>query len=101
MNVRFPSLTAEAVQPLTARFGRKNFSARKSAVGTKSKRHVRCAAAFGASSDEEAGYGIKIKVRDRDEYLRREWKTFQLIIPGIKRPVSANIDKDSFWCVRH
>jgi hypothetical protein len=43
------------------------------------------------------GYGIKIKIGDRDEFFRREWGNVQLIIPGIDIPVSVNIDKDSFW----
>jgi len=41
-------------------------------------------------------FGIKISIKDRDDYFRREWKTVKLIIPDFGN-VTVNIDKPSFW----
>jgi hypothetical protein len=43
------------------------------------------------------GYGLKIDVRDRDAFFRREWKTVLLELDGESTPIEVNIDKDSFW----
>jgi hypothetical protein len=50
-----------------------------------------------ASRTSPAGYGIKIDHYDRDRHFKREWRTVRLLIDGLPHPVTANIDKDSFW----
>src|SRR5262245_19065594 len=51
----------------------------------------------GAARTAPAGYGIKIDREDRDRYFKRQWGTVRLLIAGLARPVTANINKDSFW----
>ena len=44
-----------------------------------------------------AGYGLKIKAGDRDQYFKPEWKSIFLEIEGEPQPVEINIQKASFW----
>lgn len=44
-----------------------------------------------------AGYGIKIKAKDRDKYFDGNWKTISLKLKGKRDYVKVNIDKKSFW----
>jgi hypothetical protein len=43
------------------------------------------------------GYGLKISAADRDAFLKREFGSITLHLPGISRPVTVNIDKASMW----
>ena len=44
-----------------------------------------------------AGYGIKIKVNDRDRYFIREWGHVEIELGSTDQVARANIDKESFW----
>lgn len=44
-----------------------------------------------------AGYGLKIDVRDRDQYFRREWRSVILKLEGEDGTIEVNIAKPSFW----
>jgi len=44
-----------------------------------------------------AGYGIKIKIKDRNAYFDEKWKHVILILEGRYGEIRINIDKDSFW----
>lgn len=46
-----------------------------------------------------AGYGLKIEVKDRDKYFKKECKNIILELQGKKESVTVNIDKTSFWNV--
>jgi len=43
------------------------------------------------------GYGLKIKIKDRDKYFKKHLKTVILELEGYPEPVEVNIDKFSFW----
>lgn len=43
------------------------------------------------------GYGLKVRVEDRDRYFRREWRTVTLELEGSDRPVEVKVGKPSFW----
>jgi hypothetical protein len=40
---------------------------------------------------------LKIRAKDRDRYLKREWGSVDLFIPGELAPIPVNIDKASMW----
>jgi len=44
-----------------------------------------------------AGYGLKLSIKDRDRYFKREWGTVFVELDGSRKVVEANVDKDSFW----
>lgn len=44
-----------------------------------------------------AGYGIKIKIKDRKAYFNKRWKYLVLILEGQDYGIRVNIDKKSFW----
>jgi len=44
-----------------------------------------------------AGYGIKIKVKDRDTHFNKKWKYIVLILKDQAYGIRVNIDKKSFW----
>src|SRR5205823_261320 len=41
--------------------------------------------------------GLKIAAADRDRYLKREWGSVVLLIPGEPDPIPVNLDKASMW----
>jgi hypothetical protein len=43
------------------------------------------------------GYGFRLSARDRDAYLKREWGSVLLHLPGEMKPIAVNLDKDSLW----
>lgn len=47
--------------------------------------------------DKPAGYGFKVKIKDRDTYFDKDWKTVFLHLEGVVEPVKVIIDKPSFW----
>ena len=51
----------------------------------------------GRHHESGAGYGIKIRVEDRDCFFNSTWKTVILELEGYSYPVEVNIDKPSFW----
>jgi hypothetical protein len=51
----------------------------------------------GEHSATGAGYGLKIKVADRDKYFHREWKSVILFLEGQDQPVVVNVAKKFFW----
>ena len=51
----------------------------------------------GAHHVDGAGYGVRLDIRDRDRFFKREWKTAILQIEGNSEDVVLNVDKDSFW----
>lgn len=44
-----------------------------------------------------AGYGVRVKVDDRDQYFNREAGTVLVELEGSDIIAKVNIDKDSFW----
>lgn len=44
-----------------------------------------------------AGYGLKISIRDRDRYFRREWQSVFVMLEGQAEPIEVNVAKSSFW----
>jgi hypothetical protein len=50
-----------------------------------------------AWSNGGTGYGLKMSAVDRDTYLKREWGSVALYLPGRHQPTKVNVDKDSFW----
>lgn len=51
----------------------------------------------GTYSETGAGYGVKLDVRDRDRFFRREWKIIILELEGSPAEIEVNIAKPSFW----
>jgi hypothetical protein len=50
-----------------------------------------------AWSNGGTGYGLKMSAVDRDAYLKREWGSVDLYLPGSRQPTKVNVDKDSLW----
>ncbi|MFC1514487.1 hypothetical protein ACFL5X_01125 [Candidatus Omnitrophota bacterium] len=44
-----------------------------------------------------AGYGIKIRSKDRNKYFDKKWKCVLLKLPGKVGFTRININKKSFW----
>lgn len=44
-----------------------------------------------------AGYGLKVTLKDRDRYFKREWKSAVLYLADPDVAVEVNVDKPSFW----
>lgn len=45
-----------------------------------------------------AGYGFRIRsAENRDRHFDRRWKEVKIYMPGMEKPISINIDNDSFW----
>ncbi|MCY4427032.1 MAG: hypothetical protein OXC05_08380 [Halieaceae bacterium] len=53
----------------------------------------------GKKSPTGGGYGLKIKVKDRDRVFDRKWKTVILCLTAYKscRVAEVNVSKASFW----
>lgn len=51
----------------------------------------------GAHHESGAGYGFKVKRRDRDVFFNREWDCVVLDLPGYPKQVRVNVNKASFW----
>ena len=51
----------------------------------------------GSSSMSGAGYGIKLKAKDRDRYFSRKSKYVSLRLEGQTGDISVKTDKPSFW----
>ncbi len=51
----------------------------------------------GAHHDSGAGYGLKIRVEDRDRFFQRQWDTVFIELEGEQEAVEVNVNKDSFW----
>ncbi len=43
------------------------------------------------------GYGFRIRSADRDYYFDRRWKEVKIYLPRMEKPISINIESDSFW----
>jgi hypothetical protein len=43
------------------------------------------------------GYGVKIAMRDREQFFRKEWKSVILELEGSTVQVEVNVGKPSFW----
>jgi len=43
-----------------------------------------------------AGYGLKIRIKDRNHYFKKSWKTVVVQLPNGTQ-VEFNTDKTSFW----
>jgi hypothetical protein len=50
-----------------------------------------------AWSNGATGYGLKMSAVDRDTYLKRDWGSVDLFLPGRADPVKVNVDKNSLW----
>lgn len=50
-----------------------------------------------ADKTKAAGYGLKIKIEDRDAHFCNQWKVVFIHLEGVRDPVEVNIDKPSFW----
>jgi hypothetical protein len=46
---------------------------------------------------EACTYGLTMSRSDRDAFLKREWGTIDIHLPGHARPVTVNVDKRSLW----
>ncbi len=44
-----------------------------------------------------AGYGVKLRAQDRDEFFDRGWPEVILHLDGSEQSIIVNIDKASFW----
>jgi len=44
-----------------------------------------------------AGYGLKIRVDDRDFFFNPKWKTVILELDGYHQTVEVNVKRPSFW----
>ncbi|HOP60567.1 MAG TPA: hypothetical protein PKZ60_04055 [Candidatus Saccharicenans sp.] len=44
-----------------------------------------------------AGYGLRLSVKDRDKYFKRDWKEILLRLEGEEGEVLVNVSKPSFW----
>ena len=44
-----------------------------------------------------AGYGVKIKKSDRDQFFYSSWKEVSLQLAGTSEPIMVNTNKKSFW----
>jgi len=51
----------------------------------------------GKRNSSGAGYGIKIKMQDREQFFNRNWKTVILHLDGYSKSVDSNVAKKSFW----
>jgi hypothetical protein len=51
----------------------------------------------GDHSPSGAGYGFKIKIKDRDAFIHRNWSVVMLEIEGEPGEVEVNVAKASFW----
>jgi hypothetical protein len=54
----------------------------------------------GSHSPTGAGYGIKIKITDRDKYFDKKWKNIDLCLGGTSKYIKINVSKKSFWDCR-
>lgn len=43
------------------------------------------------------GYGITIKVRDRDRYFSKDWSRVTVFLGDAEHPVRVNVEKEAFW----
>jgi len=44
-----------------------------------------------------AGYGVRIAMRDREQFFKKEWKSVVLELEGSTVQVEVNVGKRSFW----
>lgn len=51
----------------------------------------------GSHHPSGAGYGLKIRLQDREQFFNRNWQTVILHLDGHERPVEVNVAKASFW----
>lgn len=50
-----------------------------------------------AWNNGKTGYGIKVKVNDRDKFFKKEWKSVTLVFENSPAQAQVNIAKKSFW----
>ena len=50
-----------------------------------------------AWNNGSTGYGVRIAMRDREQFFRKEWKSVILELEGSTVQVEVNVDKLSFW----
>lgn len=51
----------------------------------------------GSHHPSGAGYGLKIRLQDREQFFNRNWQTVILHLDGQERSVEVNVAKASFW----
>ncbi len=51
----------------------------------------------GAHHSTGNGYGLKVDIKDRDKYFRKDWKNALLELEGEPKEITVNVDKSSFW----
>lgn len=51
----------------------------------------------GSHHPSGAGYGLKIRLQDREQFFNRNWQTVILHLDGHERPIEVNVAKASFW----
>ena len=51
----------------------------------------------GSHHTSGAGYGLKIKIKDRDMNFDSTWQSIVLDLPDKDCPIKININKSSFW----
>ena len=44
-----------------------------------------------------AGYGLRVDLKDRDRYFKKEWEKVILELDGEGKPILVNVNKPSFW----
>ena len=51
----------------------------------------------GYHHSDSNGYGLRIKIEDRDKFIKRSWGYLFFDLEGKEKPISLNIQKNSFW----
>ena len=51
----------------------------------------------GSHHPSGAGYGLKIRLEDRERFFNRNWQTVVLNLSGYERPIEVNVAKASYW----
>jgi hypothetical protein len=52
---------------------------------------------IGSHNRNGNGYGLKVKIADRDAFFNKEWDVILVEIEGEEQPVEIKINKDAFW----
>ncbi len=50
-------------------------------------------------SNGRGSYGVKIAMKDRLAFFKKDWQSIALTLEGFQQTISVNIDKESFWTV--
>ena len=51
----------------------------------------------GSYHNSGAGFGLKVRLEDREQFFNRSWQTVTLHLNGYAHPIEVNVGKPSFW----